>query len=193
MHPNTIQMYSGRFVEPLNPNIDDINIIDFTHALSNKCRFTGHTDEFYSVAQHSALVSCVVERLAKQEGLSEQDVLLLAKQGLLHEGDEVALPDIPTPIKVLEQFAFLKRVAKEWNNLTMQKFKLPYVEHPLVKKADRILLITEKRDLMKTSHAWCQEEETIVPLKNRIIPLPPPKAKHMFMLRYRQLFGEWTP
>lgn len=188
MH-NTIQMFTGRMVDPLNPTIEDINIHDFIHALANKCRFTGHTKEFYSVAQHSVLVSCVAERLAKKKQLSQKDIEIVAKQGLLHEGDEVALPDIPTPIKVLEQFAFLKVAAKSWHSLTMRKFGLPLIENPLVKQADRILLMTEKRDLMNSTNVWCQEEEGIIPMEEKIIPMMPNEAKRMFLTRYKQLFS----
>jgi uncharacterized protein len=51
---------TGRVVHLLNPSVDEIDIYDIAHALSQICRYTGHTSEFYSVAQHCYYVaSCV--------------------------------------------------------------------------------------------------------------------------------------
>ena len=52
-----IQTYSGIEFYPLDPRIEEVKLLDIAHALSNICRFTGHCNEFYSVAQHSVLVS----------------------------------------------------------------------------------------------------------------------------------------
>ena len=52
-----IQTYTGVKFYPLNPCMDDIDIIDIAHSLSLQCRFTGHLSEFYSVAQHSVMVA----------------------------------------------------------------------------------------------------------------------------------------
>lgn len=42
-----IQTYTGRRVEPLNLQPEQVCLDDIAHALSNKCRFTGHCREFY--------------------------------------------------------------------------------------------------------------------------------------------------
>jgi len=52
-----IQTYSGRRFNPTRPHIDAIVIQDIAHSLSMQCRFSGHCKKFYSVAQHSVLVS----------------------------------------------------------------------------------------------------------------------------------------
>lgn len=52
-----IQTYSGKKFEPLNPSIDSIDIIDIAHSLSMICRFNGHSQRFYSVAEHSSIVT----------------------------------------------------------------------------------------------------------------------------------------
>ena len=49
----SITTFSGVLFWPLLPNPDDIRIADIAHALSQQCRFAGHTRTFYSVAEHS--------------------------------------------------------------------------------------------------------------------------------------------
>jgi hypothetical protein len=67
--------FTGRRVHSLSPSSDEIDIDDIAHSLAYQCRFLGHTDGFYSVAQHSVLVSQMVP---------EQDALW----GLLHDAAE---------------------------------------------------------------------------------------------------------
>lgn len=61
-HGDWIQVHSGGQFWPLDPRADEVKITDIAHALSLICRFTGHTKEFYSVAQHSVLVARTVLR-----------------------------------------------------------------------------------------------------------------------------------
>lgn len=82
-----IRTFTGKYIDPLNPELDVIDLTDIAHALSNQCRFAGHTPKFYSIAQHSMRVAdhFVTPRLR------------LA--GLLHDAEEAYLMDMPKPIK----------------------------------------------------------------------------------------------
>ena len=82
--------YTGKEFYPLDPNPADIDIKDIAHALSNCCRFAGHIKSFYSVAQHSVIVS----ELCEPEN---------ALAGLLHDASEAYLSDIARPVKYTEQ------------------------------------------------------------------------------------------
>jgi hypothetical protein len=81
-----IVTYTGRRFHFLDPKIDEISIEDIAHALSNVCRFTGHTKRFYSVAEHSCLVSALCDNRL---------------EGLLHDASEAYMSDLSSPLKML--------------------------------------------------------------------------------------------
>ena len=76
---------------PLEPNVEDIDIVDIAHALSLLCRANGHFKHFYSVAQHC--LNCAKE--AKARKYSNRVILGC----LLHDGSEAYLADITRPVK----------------------------------------------------------------------------------------------
>ena len=75
-------------VDILNPQPEDFTLEIIARALSRKCRYGGFGNSFYSVAQHSILLSY------------EFDAIELQLQALFHELDEVYLPDVVGPFKV---------------------------------------------------------------------------------------------
>jgi hypothetical protein len=45
-NPGSMITYSGLLFNPTKPNLDGISIQDIAHALSNMCRFGGHSRTF---------------------------------------------------------------------------------------------------------------------------------------------------
>lgn len=90
--PDCIRTYTGKYVNVFNPDPETICIEDIAHALSNLCRFGGHTPRFYSVAQHS--LTCLNQ--ARFDGITDNNVLLSI---LMHDAAEAYLCDLPRPIK----------------------------------------------------------------------------------------------
>lgn len=88
-----IQVFTGRQYWPLDPRSDEVDIRDIAHALSMLCRYTGHCERFYSVAEHSVNVSYVVQRYAP----SGRPALFL--HALLHDATEAYCNDIARPVK----------------------------------------------------------------------------------------------
>lgn len=84
--PDAIFTFSGHFIRPLDPDPHDVYIEDIAHALANQCRWTGHVEKFYSVAEHCLHVSAVV---------SDNNTLA----ALLHDATEAYLADLARPIK----------------------------------------------------------------------------------------------
>lgn len=128
-----IQTYSGVAFWPLDPRPEEIDILDIAHALSHQCRFSGHTKWFYSVAEHSFLVSTLV---------SPKDKLW----ALLHDASEAYLVDVPRPIKnLLPEY-------KVWEERLMRviarRFGLQEEMPDVVKMFDSRMLATEKIHIM---------------------------------------------
>jgi hypothetical protein len=82
-------MVSGKRVQPFNPDPQDIKIDDIAHSLSMQCRWNGNCKRFFSVAQHSVLVSI----------LAEQYCPGAAAWGLMHDATEAFCGDMSRPKK----------------------------------------------------------------------------------------------
>lgn len=65
----TILTLQGQLFDYRAPELHRFDIEEIAHALSNLCRFTGHTRSFYSVAQHSVLVCDLAPPEHKLEAL----------------------------------------------------------------------------------------------------------------------------
>lgn len=123
-----IQTYSGKVFDYLNPTADMIDIEDIAHALSQICRYTGHTTEFYSVAKHSVLASELVPDH-------------LALPALLHDATEAYTGDMNKPLKeLLPDFRAVEE--KIWIVIA-EKFGLPYTMDPIIHDVDMALLHAE--------------------------------------------------
>jgi uncharacterized protein len=125
---NWIQTYSGHRFWPTDPRIEDIKIIDIAAALSKLCRYAGHCHKFYSVAEHSILVSRHVPFRFRLDAL-------------LHDAAEAYLVDIPTPLKAaLPEY-------KKYENAIMEliacKFNFQWPMTHEIKEIDRKILIDE--------------------------------------------------
>ena len=168
-----IQTYTGIQFWPLDPRPEEIDIRDIAHALSNQCRFAGHCERFYSVAEHSVRVSwlCPVK-----DGL----------WGLLHDAAEAYLVDLPRPIKRWSQMGTLYSEIEDKLMLAIAyKFGLNHPVPVSVKRADIVMLVTEKRDLMKMPPKEWEDTET--PHWSRVIPWGPEKAELCFVERFNYL------
>jgi len=150
-----IKVYSGILFDPLNPNIEDIKIEDIAHALSQICRFNGHCNEFYSVAQHSVLVSI----------LSEDH-----RAGLLHDATEAYLLDIPSPVK--KNINGYKEIENNLLTILSKKFNFTYPLPIDVKQADNTMLMLEMQTFFTNGK--------IFPL-TKIKAVQPKEAENIFL------------
>lgn len=167
----SILTYTGIEFNLVDPRPDMVNVVDVAHALSNLCRFTGHSREFYSVAQH-----CV---LASYHGPAEE-----ALDRLIHDAAEAYLGDVSSPLKAL--LPEYKRLEKAVEAAVIPALGGRWPEPPSVKPADLIMLATEKRDLMPAHRTPWGLLEGVAPV-DMITPWEPRVARTAFLQRYFDL------
>ena len=159
-----------------DPRPEEINVIDIAHSLANQCRYAGHCREFYSVAQHSVIVSRIVP-------------LEFQLWGLLHDAAEAYLVDLPRPLKRFSAIGDAYRVVERRLMLAVcERFGLENDEPWCVHVADDVALMTEKRDLMPGLWKW---RETAQPLVETIKPQSPAEAEGEFLGRAGELGIQW--
>jgi hypothetical protein len=168
--------YTGKRVHALAPSPEEIDIDDVAHALSQMCRFVGHTDGFYSIAQHSVLVS---------ELVPHQDALW----GLLHDASEAYLCDLPAPIKRDPEMSFYRIAEDRLMRAICRKFGLRPQMPFSVMAADKLALATEFRDVTTVDDPdWIVAECGVAPISDyTIFPWPPAIAEDRFLRRFWEL------
>lgn len=177
MMQQTILTCGGQYFNFEEPEKSHINIADIAHALSQICRFTGHTNQFYSVAQHCYLASYIVPPE-------------LAFAALMHDAAEAYIGDVAKPLKNL--LPDYKKVEARVEKAVFEHFNVRGVDDPWIKRADLIMLATEQRDFMPTHDDDWFAGSDIKPLAHRINPWDSRKAASIFLMRFRDL-SQVTP
>ena len=173
---NMIRTFSGKMINPLNPDSSQINLKDIAHALSNICRFTGHVRRFYSVAQHCVLVSsnCYLDN---------------ALAGLLHDASEAYLCDIASPVKHQPEFTSYRIAETRLQNMIYKKYLnfegSVFIEPVEVKQMDWGVFLVERQHLFNV-------EPMEIPAKleytNKIfVALTPKEAEKAFINEFKSI------
>jgi hypothetical protein len=172
-----MQTHSGGRFKPLSPDINLINIEDIATSLSNTCRFNGHCKQFYSVAQHSVIVSYLVPEEFRLDAL-------------MHDSAEAYVGDIPSPIKLILGDVIKKLESGIYKQIA-KKYGLSAVIPKEVKHADVKAMLWEKRDLLTVNDIdWNIDEENYHPLPDIILePVLPYAAKKAFLERFHELMS----
>jgi len=167
---SAIRTYSGRLFDFLNPEGNPVVIEDIAHSLSLLCRFAGHCQKLYSVAEHSYRVSYHVP----QEH---------ALWGLMHDAGESYVVDVPRPLKHMTGMEPYRRHEKRVMDAICKQFGMDPTEPIEVKASDNILLVTEQRDLMNNSIP----DFDVKPLIGKIEPVTSRQAELLFLRRFKEL------
>lgn len=194
-----VETFTGRYVDTKRPKAETICLEDIAHALSNTCRYGGHCNPYYSVAEHAVFVA---ERLRRK---GAPPWLQLA--GLHHDDAEAYLGDIPRPMKSLLGRAY-EILTDRMDKAIVGGLNLPLpggwedFHHALVKDADNWSLFVEARNLLPSqginwSGSALEGWKLDAPSVSRIV-IPdywqggasPRKAKRMFIERHDALIKE---
>lgn len=173
-----IETFTGKRFNFLNPKEEDLDILDIAHSLSMQCRYTGHSNIFYSVAEHSVAVSDYLFVAYKDKQL--------ALAGLLHDAAEAYLSDIASPIK--QYLTGYQELEDNLNKAIASKFNIDLQDFR-IKIADIKLLSTEANQLLPSKgNTWnwkfWGERPT---LTDPIVGLSPRVAENLFLNWYYNL------
>ena len=173
-----LQTVSGRFVNPFDPDPSQLDIADIARALGNLCRFGGHSRAFYSVAQHSVIVSELVE----QRGGDADEVFA----ALMHDASEAYLGDMPHPLKHRSALgAAFKAAEDHLEEVIRARFGIK-ADVPEIKRADRALLASERLAFSAENWHW-PELDGVEPLDLELTAWSPEEATEAFARRYAEL------
>lgn len=140
--PLDLSWPSDRIASHIDPHV-------VAHALSLLCRFGGHCREFYSVAQHSCLVHDLVADGLAAGGVVGPGALQFRRAALLHDATEgLGFGDLISPLRrMLGDRA--REVEDRLEDAAARRFGMPagLLSHAVIKKADRVALWTEMRDV----------------------------------------------
>lgn len=173
-----IRTFTGGRFWPLDPRPEDVDIRDIAHALSQTCRYGRMASEFYSVAQHSVIVSLHVPHYD-------------ALWGLLHDAEEAYSPfgDIPRPVKremPARELGALLDINVRIQQAVCTRYGLPAIEPATVKHADNCIILDEKPVVMPRGGSLACADGT-ERLGVEIEPWAPKQAEKLFLRRFYEL------
>ena len=138
------QTYTGKRFYPRDPRVEDIDLIDIAVALSNISRYGGHCS-FYSVAEHSVLVSHMVR---PEHRLT----------ALLHDAAEAYIQDLTRPnkraLRDMGQFDGYAELDRRVQEVIHAKFGLPPGIPSEVIEADTTICALEREVLHPRADPW---------------------------------------
>ena len=171
-----IETYKGNDFDYENIETNHVDIEDIAHSLSMNCRFNGHCDRFYSVAEHSIYVS----ELVKPEW---------AMAALLHDATEAYMPDVNKPLKMFWSLGFdIKAFEDRIMNHIYSHLEIDHNEeiHKEIKRYDLAILREEKNALFQRRNLWRFPDGT--PYVDTVIrALSAGEAEADFLERYYHL------
>lgn len=132
-----IETYNGEFFNLDPDDFSGVNIQNIAHALSGVNRFNSHTNRMYSVGEHSIHVASMLP----------PELQLV---GLLHDGSEAFIQDIPSPFKqFLPDYSEMEELIQ---NKVYRAFKLDpewvHSVYPAVKRIDKMMCEIEATHLL---------------------------------------------
>ncbi len=176
-----------------DPESYPYSIGEIAHALSNLCRFAGHLAGFYSVAEHSVLVSRALGIEAWQTLKFPGDLNPLLRAALIHDASEAFLMDLPRPLKRLPGLEGYRVLEDRVQLAIERRFGLEgHHDAKAIKRADAAVLVAEKRQL-RPPHLFGERGdicEGVEPADVTCRGLAPRLAREFFLETWHALGGQ---
>ena len=158
-----IMTSNGTFFNVLEPAKAGLSIKVIAQSLASANRANGHYNSRFSLASHSILVSSLAYLEAVRSKYDEKHCLFIALAGLIHDGSEAYLVDVPRPIKYLDCMKPYRDIEERLQSVIYNKYlgdwEYPSSWDDIVKHADNLAVkyefrhFMEGRDLMP----WCKD------------------------------------
>lgn len=172
-----MQTYGGHAFYLFDPQPQDIHFRDIAHALSLTCRYSGHTRDFYSVAQHA----CLVAKWMREDGFKPRTYYA----ALHHDSAEAYTGDITPQLKdILGNFREIEDAVETSVDIYLGIQDRPDLCDD-IKEYDLIALATERRDLLSPNFSDEVWGPMAAPREERIIPLLPREAEDLFIQMHK--------
>ncbi|XHS78521.1 metal-dependent phosphohydrolase [Burkholderiaceae bacterium UC74_6] len=130
-----INLHGGGRFNFSDPRASEFTLEQIASSLAKQCRFTGHTrhpGKIYSVAQHAVMCSKIVPPE-------------FALQALHHDDAEFVMGDCNSPLKsLLRDYKVMETIV---HCEVFHRLGLDPSLHSSVKYADKVMLLTEQRDV----------------------------------------------
>lgn len=168
-----ITTFTGKRFYFLNPTPNSVDIESISECLSKVCRFGGHCNGFYSVAEHSILAMKIAQI---RYGITDKGLLL---KFLLHDATEAYVGDMVSPLK----YAIPELKNLIWKAAIAPAFGLTTDLPDIIKKVDNEAFLIE-RNYLKGYHEQPKEPEL------KILCLSPTMARRAFLTHFSKLRSE---
>lgn len=165
----------GHVFYPFDPQPVDVHWEDIFESLGRQCRYNGHCDRFYSVAEHSVIMSY------------QHPDIEVQKWALIHDFPEAYVGDLIRPLKKL--FPVYSIVEDEIMMMLAEMLDMAFIKTPtIVHNLDMQMCATEKRDLLIGSEPWHQMPDPIPGLHIPMRECLPAEATRLLRHRFNELF-----
>ncbi len=169
-----IETFTGIKFNVFKPRQKDVDIRDIAHALSMCTRFNGHLAKYYSVAEHSIIMSYLVKPKH-------------ALAALLHDAAEANLSDVPRPIKYM--LPSITELDAAVSDVIFKKYGISDIDSS-IHELDRALCLAEANDSGMHTEDWNEGHDKYGYLNVKIYHWDWKTAEDRFLARFRNLLWE---
>jgi len=169
--------YTGKCIDVLNFQPQDICIEDIAHSLSMICRYVGHVRFFFSVAYHSVLVS---ELCTPQQKLA----------ALLHDASEAYLSDIASPLKETPVFAEYRALEYKIQSMINKVFGayVSETDRDEIMNYDINIRLVEMKQLLPYASKVLNTDDIPPQYENiKIRAYSPEESEQLFLAKFNEL------